>query len=252
MSTSSEKFSLDRARLREHLESTRDGEIGLVPAEEGGLAAAVAERLHDAQDAGAIGAVENVEVVAYDHDGHVLIALRELKAEPGSRAYRRQVSTYLLEVDHLATRGSDLDGCCAAVEACLERANALLPSLRLLQAAERQAAAAGEDLGGIVYFVDASASESLMDRGAPAPDQPTHVRFGPFESYVELTYEKLRSGPDGAVIGFFDPQSEVWTIDGLLFSDLAIAATDRTAAVSGSGARELGEAPTMRYPTVRY
>jgi hypothetical protein len=103
-----------------------------------------------------------------------------------------------------------------------------------------------------VYFIDAYASEAMIEGGTVTLDQPTHVRFGPFDEYVELTYETLRAGPDGRNIGVFDVATETWQIDELIFSDLAIAATPSGEVVAGTGVYGHGEQPTTRYPTTRY
>jgi hypothetical protein len=79
----------------------------------------------------------------------------------------------------------------------------------------------------IVYVVDAEASEALVDGAAIAEGQATHVRFGPFDEYVEVTYNKLRRGPDGTVIGTYDEAKRAWEIDGLVFSDLVVTGQPR-------------------------
>jgi hypothetical protein len=37
------------------------------------------------------------------------------------------------------------------------------------------------------------------------------VRFGPFSEFMQLTYNELRSGPDGDFIAYIDPDG-VWRI----------------------------------------
>lgn len=237
---------VDRATLREHLRHEYGGHVGLNPEDEGGLCGSIVRRILDAQDCGAITLPDDIEIDAIADEDSVVVAVRELRPDPASPAYRRQIASYGIQTAHLPTDDLGFAACCATIEACLARAHLLLPSLRLLQAAERSAAPE------LVYVVDASASDAFMEGEAPAPDQPTAVRFGPLEGYVELTYDKLRCGPDGDCIGVYNADAGCWELDGLLFSDLVISVVPRHEAHSGSGVWGTGQPATMRLPTVRY
>lgn len=58
------------------------------------------------------------------------------------------------------------------------------------------------------------------------------VRFGPYEEFVQLTYQELRSGPDGDAVAWISPAGE-WRVwgdrsehdSGYWYSDVVI--TDR-------------------------
>lgn len=64
-------------------------------------------------------------------------------------------------------------------------------------------------------------SDTLKEHYKIPDDELEIVELGPFE-YVELTYEFLRTGPEGEMIGCFN--EGVWWLDGnkYPFSDLDV------------------------------
>jgi hypothetical protein len=71
------------------------------------------------------------------------------------------------------------------------------------------------------YMLHLSASESLYDgpefgTETPGPlyksNQPETLTLGPFPDYIELTYEYIRTGPDGEHIAAFDCKRGVWVV----------------------------------------
>jgi hypothetical protein len=141
-----EVFSLDHTKFREHLEGEYGEPAGLDALwEDGGLAQSLSGRVYDAHDCGALVGPPNTEVHTYALDNALLICVRE-RVHP---AYvpLRQIATYSIETKHLASHeDASFKECCAAIEEVLRHATELLPSLRTLQAGERQADPAEHEL----------------------------------------------------------------------------------------------------------
>jgi hypothetical protein len=83
-----EAFRFDADRLRRYqLEEFGTVDMGLSAAHEGGLAGGIARRILEAREAGAIGAPEDVELVAYAADDHVFLMVRESKVNPAAMPF---------------------------------------------------------------------------------------------------------------------------------------------------------------------
>jgi hypothetical protein len=136
-------FRLDRERLRAYLTEEHKSEPRLEIGGPGGVAGAIDTRVSDAYDAGALSGPENVELETYAVDDALVVAVREDQVDPGNPAYRRQVATYSIESRYLSDPDTSETACFTAIEAVLARADRLVPTLRLLQDAER--AATGTD-----------------------------------------------------------------------------------------------------------
>lgn len=77
-------------------------------------------------------------------------------------------------------------------------------------------------------------SEALREQGLVSPRQPDTVEieiedstYG-FGSFVQITYDFVRVGPDGDHIGRHDHENGCWYLfdpvyEGMLFSDIIIA-----------------------------
>ncbi|HEX8959847.1 MAG TPA: hypothetical protein VF770_08495 [Solirubrobacterales bacterium] len=143
-----QRFHLDSARLAAHLVAEEDELFGFGEHEHG-HAAAIASRFRDAEEAGAIYGPPEIEVVPYAVDHETLIlAIRERELPRGLPWPLRQVATLSFEASEIASFGdASFEACRAGLAELLERANALLPHLAAIGAAEaarcRSASAGG-------------------------------------------------------------------------------------------------------------
>lgn len=141
MSRRDEAFRLDREQLRSYITNEYETDPRLHLSESRRLARAIHDRVRDAHDSGAISGPDNVELVTYDRDESLLIAVREDHVDPLGPAYKRQIATYPIEADRLSDGATTDTACFEAIEAVLARADQLVPMLRLLQHAEGNDAA---------------------------------------------------------------------------------------------------------------
>lgn len=131
-------FVLNRERFAR---ATREefGELeGIDAYREGGVAAALSHRFHDALDAGAIGGPSGVEVIVYALEDSVIVAVREEELPFNLPAPLRQLATYSFETKYVFDpENESFEEACAAIEELLAQANALLPSFEALRGGER-------------------------------------------------------------------------------------------------------------------
>lgn len=137
-------FWLDATRLATNAIASEDELPGIYEEHEGGLAAAIAGRFRQAEDAGAICGPPDLEAVVYAiHGDGLIVAVRERLASAAAAGPLRQVASYSLDAGDVACPlDHSFEECCAAIVRLLEEANGLLPGLAGLRAAE-----AGRDRG---------------------------------------------------------------------------------------------------------
>jgi hypothetical protein len=137
-------FHLDSPRLAAHVLAVEGALFGF---DRGEMppASAVADRFYTAVAAGAIGGPPDARVIVHSLDARrLIVAVREFPAPAAHVDWPcRQVATYAFDADEIAPRGdasfeSSLDG----LAELLERANALLPDLDAIRAADAAASAA--------------------------------------------------------------------------------------------------------------
>lgn len=105
---------------------------------EGGAAAALSHRFHDAHDARAITGPPGVEVIVYALDDSVIVAVREEELPSHLPVALRQLASYSFETKYvLNSEHESFEEACAAIEELLNRANELLPSFAALRRGER-------------------------------------------------------------------------------------------------------------------
>jgi hypothetical protein len=136
MSRRDEAFRLDREQLLKYITNEYETAPRLQLSESRQLARAIHDRIEDARDSGGLSGPDNVELVTYDRDESLLIAVREDRVDPLGPAYKHQIATYPIEADRLSDGATTDTACFEAIEAVLARANQLVPMLRLLQHAE--------------------------------------------------------------------------------------------------------------------
>jgi hypothetical protein len=135
-------FRLEPGRLADHLLAQDIEPCGIDGAHEGGFAAAITARFEDAREAGAILAPPGVEAHIYPLGYEALIlAVRETQLPPTARWPLRQVATFAFDPGEVAGFGDEsFEACCTALRELLRRAEALLPALAAVGAAEGHAA----------------------------------------------------------------------------------------------------------------
>lgn len=138
-----ERFHLDAGRLAAHVLVGEAALFGFDCRDDLGRAAAVTGRFADAQAAGAIRAPEGAAVHLYPVGPRALmVAVREVPAPADYVDWPcRQVATYSFDADEIAPPGDTrFETCLDGLVELLERANALLPDLRAIRAADAVAA----------------------------------------------------------------------------------------------------------------
>ena len=137
ITTQTDRFRLDSARLAAHVIATEEEPFGIDNEHEGGFAAAIADRFWRAIDAGAVRSPRGVEVQLYVlRDDCLLVAVREREFRP-SPAPLRQVAGYSLEAAAVACPlDESFEECRAAIAHLLEEANGLLAALAALRDGE--------------------------------------------------------------------------------------------------------------------
>jgi len=132
-------FAFDRERFTR---ATREefGELQGIDAYcEGGVAAALSNRFHDARDAQAITGPPGVEVIVYALDDSVIVAVREEELPTHLPVALRQLASYSFETKYvLNSEDGSFEEACAAIEELLRRASELLPSFAALRRGERR------------------------------------------------------------------------------------------------------------------
>lgn len=129
MSNKNERFVLNRDLL--HAATSGEG----IQWDGRVVGRAVSAAFADAVDAAAIGGIDGLEVEVYAVNDSVLVTVRETNLIGRTRS----IASPLIEVKAIAEWGeSSFEEMRAAINALLERANNLVPKLRLLQAAEAQ------------------------------------------------------------------------------------------------------------------
>jgi len=133
--TEAERFRLDPARLAAHVIASEDELSGIDEEHEGGLAAAIAGRFRQAEEAGAICGPSDVEVVVSAiHGDGLIVAVRERIPSGAAADPLRQVASYSLDAGDVACPlDHSFDECCAAITHLLVEANGLLPALAALR-----------------------------------------------------------------------------------------------------------------------
>lgn len=131
-------FRLDRVRFSRYLQDEFDELVGIEMDFEGGIAAAIESRFHDAREAGAILCPPGLEVIVYALDDSLIVAVREVDLPADLPVRLRQLATFSFETKYVidCTDQSFEEGC-AAIEELLVRATSLLPSFEALQSGER-------------------------------------------------------------------------------------------------------------------
>lgn len=129
-------FALDR-RCFARLTEEELGELtGIDPYDEDGIGGALSKRFHDAFYAGAVEGPPGVEVMVYAFGDSVMVAVRE-DGPTGDWPWR-QLATYSFEARYVIDPNDrTFEEACAAIEALLESASALLPSFEAMRRAER-------------------------------------------------------------------------------------------------------------------
>jgi hypothetical protein len=188
-----EAFGLDRTRFREHLEREYGEPAGLDALHEhGGLAGSLSGRVYDAHDCGALTGPENTEVQTYASDDALVISVRD--NNQSADVPLRQIATYSIETKYLAShQDCSFPECCAAIEEVLRHATKLLPSVRTLQAGEREADPADHDLpqvtvyhgtdGALVVEIDTEQVKPVRHDEAGVPYLRIYVNEGPIFGY---------------------------------------------------------------------
>jgi len=138
-----ERFHLDSGRLAAHVLAEEAALFGFDCRDDIWRATAVTERFADAQAAGAIRAPEDAAVHLYPVGPRALmVAVREVPAPADYVDWPcRQVATYAFDADEIAPPGDAcFETCLDGLAELLERANALLPDLHAIRAADAAAA----------------------------------------------------------------------------------------------------------------
>lgn len=161
--TTTASLTLDRHLPREYLTREYGEPVGLSALSDHLIAGpgAIANAISDARNTGALGGVDDVEVIAYALDDAVLIALREA----GQRPALRQVSTLSIETKYLVGRDDDdgLETLADVIDRVLSHADELVPTLRRLQAAERGAGGGGGTTAGWLDYLEDRRAEMRKD-----------------------------------------------------------------------------------------
>lgn len=133
------RFRLDRERFSKHLIGDAGDRFGFDSADQRGFAAAIASRFYDAVEAAAILGPSDLEVVVYAAaTDSLIVAVRERGLPRHLDSPLRQLATFSFETGEIACYGDEsFAECCTGIEALLDRANALLPSLAAMREAER-------------------------------------------------------------------------------------------------------------------
>jgi hypothetical protein len=130
-------FALDRGRFDE---ATREefGELVGIDADcEGGVGRALELRFADASDAGAIFSPPGVEVIVYDLNDSLIVAVREVDLPRSLPVPLRQLATYSFETKYVIDyRDVSFEEVCRAIDELLAKANSLLPSFYALRLGE--------------------------------------------------------------------------------------------------------------------
>lgn len=133
-----ESFALDRERFAA---ATREdfGELeGVDGYCEGGVALALTRRFGDAREAGAISCPAGIEVIVYGIEDSLIVALREEELPIELPVPMRQLASISFETKYVLNGvDASFEEACAAIEALLARASALLPSFAALRRGER-------------------------------------------------------------------------------------------------------------------
>lgn len=136
---STEAFTLRRDTLVEHLcadDPEREDLDGISGFHDRGFAAAIAAYFDNAHAAGAIGGIDDLEVMVYEcGTDAVVIAVREIDTPHDKLLVpTRQVSHWSVETKHLADCADEsFEEACSTIEAILSYASRLVPTLRALQ-----------------------------------------------------------------------------------------------------------------------
>jgi len=111
----------------------------------------------------------------------------------------------------------------------------------------------GESGRAFVFFIDAHLGGPFQDVGSPLAAQPPRVLFGPFSSPITLCgdTEDLRCEVAGLSVARFNPDLELWALDGMLFCKLTFGCVDSGEALS-AGAVAADALSPMRYPSTFY
>lgn len=133
-----ESFALDRGLFDE---ATREefGELEGIDVDcEGGIGRALEHRFADASDAGAIVSPPGVEVIVYDLNDSLIVAVREVDLPRSLPVPLRQLATYSFETKYVIDyRDGSFEEVCRAIDELLTKANSLLPSFYALRLGER-------------------------------------------------------------------------------------------------------------------
>ena len=131
-------FALDRERFA-RVTRKDFGELeGVDSCCEGGVAAALAHRFHDALEAGAITGPAGLDVIVYALDDSLIVAVREEELPVNLPVALRQLATCSFETKYVFDpENESFAEACAAIEELLARACALLPSFEALRRGER-------------------------------------------------------------------------------------------------------------------
>lgn len=136
--SASASFKLDRALFARATRETYGELEGLDYQAEGGIAAALSQRFHDALEAGAIRGPAGIETIVYAVEDSVIVAVREGELPRERSLPMRQLATYSIETKYvIEARDGGFNELCAGIEELLARAGALLPSLEALRVGEQ-------------------------------------------------------------------------------------------------------------------
>ena len=136
--SAAEGFALDRERFARYMRREFGELEGIDSGCEGGITAALEYRFHDAREAEAISGPDGVESIVYALGDSVIVAVREVELPSHLRVALRQLATYSFEVKYvLDYRDHSFEEACAAIEALLEYASALVPSFEVMRRGER-------------------------------------------------------------------------------------------------------------------